>query len=505
MFRLRRAARPPSLSAAPQRHRHGALTPARVAAVVAALTLAAGIAPSLRAPSTARADEAAAAARPEASSTVTVATPLAAPAATTSPASVTEGGAPQPALIVALPRAEHPTPSPTPTSTPPPATGTLTPELSAALTKRLGELRSRYAIPGIEATIIFADGRSWRAHSGFQDYAARIPVQNATPFPVASVTKTFIAALVVELAQEGRFGLDDPLVRYLPAAGVNPAVTIRELLDHTSGIADFFSSAKIDDAILGCRTCLWTPAKSLSFVGKQLFAPGTRWSYSNTNYVLLGQLVEAVTGDTYANLLRTRFFTPLGLISTFVQGKEAAPYPVVHSYRFSTSSRSERPTALWDGTGVSPFRSLATAAGSAGDIASSARDLALWARALYGGRVLGNDGSKAMLDFNATMLVRSSVPYGLGVEQFTVAGRVAYGHGGRLLGARSAIRYLPAEGMSIAVVINTDRGNPATIVNELAAVALPPLVAPTPSPTPTTPGARPTPTPTPSAVINAIN
>ena len=309
----------------------------------------------------------------------------------------------------------------------------------------------------------------------------------------------------MELAQEGRFGLDDPLVRYLPAAGVNPAVTIRELLDHTSGIADFFSSAKIDDAILGCRTCLWTPAKSLSFVGKQLFAPGTRWSYSNTNYVLLGQLVEAVTGDTYANLLRTRFFTPLGLISTFVQGKEAAPYPVVHSYRFSTSSRSERPTALWDGTGVSPFRSLATAAGSAGDIASSARDLALWARALYGGRVLGNDGSKAMLDFNATMLVRSSVPYGLGVEQFTVAGRVAYGHGGRLLGARSAIRYLPAEGMSIAVVINTDRGNPATIVNELAAVALPPLVAPTPSPTPTTPGARPTPTPTPSAVINAIN
>jgi D-alanyl-D-alanine carboxypeptidase len=207
--------------------------------------------------------------------------------------------------------------------------------------------------------------------------------------------------------------------------------------------------------------------------------------------VLLGQLVEAVTGDTYANLLQARFFGPLGLISTFVEGKQTAPYPVVHSYRFFTSRKSETPTGLWDGTGVGPFRSLATAAGAAGDIASSARDLAVWARALYGGKVLGVDGSKAMLDFGGSLLLRSSIPYGLGVEQFTVAGRTAYGHGGRLMGARSAIRYLPAEGMSIAVVINTDRGDPAVIANALATLALPPIVPPVTVPSPTLPGATP--------------
>ena len=154
-------------------------------------------------------------------------------------------------------------------------------------------------------------------------------------------------------------------------------------------------------------------------------------------------------------------------------------------------------------SGIGPFRSLATAAGSAGDIASSARDLAVWARALYSGRVLGLEGSNAMLDFSGSLLLRSRIPYGLGVEKFTVAGRTAYGHGGRLMGARSAIRYLPTESMSIAVVINTDRGDPAVIANALATIALPPLVLPppppTPSPDPTAPP-YPTPTPTPTPV-----
>ncbi len=372
-----------------------------------------------------------------------------------------------------------------PTPTPPPWTGTLTPELSAALTKRLGELRVAYGIPGIEATMIFPDGRSWRAHAGFQDYAARIPVRNATPFPVASVTKTFVAALIIGLAQEGRFGLDDLLVAYLPAAAVDPRITIRQLLSHTSGVYDFFSNVRIDGAILGCRTCAWTRARSLAYVKEPLFEPGTAWSYSNTNYVLLGQLAEAVTGEDYATLLRRRFFEPLHLISTFVQGKEAAPYPIVHSYRFTSAFRSAKPTPLWDGTGISPFRSLTTAANAAGDVASSARDLAVWARALYGGSVLGPAGTGAMLDVSGSVLLRSPVAYGLGAEQFTMDGRLAYGHNGRLLGARAAIRYLTVEGISLAVVLNTDRGNATAIVNALAAVVLPPPVPPSPSPTPT--------------------
>ena len=291
----------------------------------------------------------------------------------------------------------------------------------AALTALLARLRAKSAIPGIAATIIWPDGATWTAHSGFADVGKGQTVTNATPFAVASISKTFLAALVVKLSEEGRFGLDDPVVSYLPSSKVNRAVTIRELLDHTSGVYDFFLNSKIDKALLGCRTCTWTPSQSLSYVGKPYFAPGTAFAYSNTNYVLLGQIVEAVTGQPYASLLRQRFFDPLGLTSTYVQGMEAnRGGAVAHSYRFYTRSLKEKPRSLWDGTGIVPFRSLVTAAGSAGAIASSSLDLARWARALYGGQVLGPVGMAQMLKFAGDPPDPAPAAYGLGVEHFTI-------------------------------------------------------------------------------------
>jgi D-alanyl-D-alanine carboxypeptidase len=382
-------------------------------------------------------------------------------------------------------------------------------DLSAALTAALAKLRQKAGIPGISATILWPDGRSWTAVSGFASVSSGVRVTRTTPFPVASVSKTFLAVLVVQLSQEGRFGLDDPLVTWLPAAAVNPTVTIRELLDHTSGIYDFFNNPKIDKALLGCRGCPWTPAKALSYVKKAYFPPGTNWAYSNTNYVLLGQLVEAVTGQTYVTLLRQRFFDPLGLTSTYVQGAEPARgTTIVHSYRFFTTSVKEKPTSLWDGTGISPFRSVVTAAGSAGAVASTSWDLAHWAQALYSGQLLAPPAFSQMLDFAPALATRSAVPYGLGVQEYTISGRTAYGHGGRLLGARSAIRYLPSAGISIAIVMNTDRGDPAAIAKSLLDIVLPPLPPPPPSPSPTPtfsllPSGQPSPDPIPVPVAGA--
>ena len=367
---------------------------------------------------------------------------------------------------------------------PPSAQPTPVPIPGAALTARLAELRRTYGIPGVEATIIFGDGRSWRAHAGFRDYEDRIPLANRTPLAIASVSKTFLAALVIQLADEGRFGLDDPVARWLPAANVDPGATIRELLDHTSGVYDFFSNTSIDKALLSCPSCAWTPSRALSYVKNPYFLPGGGWHYSNTGYVLLGELVEQVTGTAYPTLLRQRFFDRLGLVSTYVQGAEPARFPVSHNYRFLTASLGEAPTPLWDGTGIAPFRAVTTAGWSAGAIASSARDLALWARFLYSGALLGPAGLAEMLDFTPSLPYRAEAPYGLGVQQYTIGGRIAYGHSGRLLGARSAVRYLPGEGISIAVVENTDRGDPAAIAEALLAVVLPPLPVPGPQPSP---------------------
>jgi D-alanyl-D-alanine carboxypeptidase len=356
---------------------------------------------------------------------------------------------------------------------------------SGDLTRALGALRSQYAVPGISATIIWPDGRSWTATSGFADVTGKVRLTRNTAFAVASVTKTFVAALVLQLAQEGRLGLDDALLAWLPEARVDPRVTIRQLLDHTSGVYDFFSNSAIDAPLRKARSAAWTPARALSYVKAPYFQPGTGWHYSNTGYVLLGQLVERVTGNSWASEVRTRFLDPLKLGSAFVQGAEKPRGPISHGYRFTSSSRTAKPIDLWDRTGIVPFRSVVTAAGSAGAIAASSWDLARWTRALYGGQLLTAPALGTMLDFASSARHRNAVPYGMGVQQYTIGGRTAYGHGGRLMGARAAIRYVASEGISIAVVVNTDRADPAVIASSLLSVALPPLPPPAPTPPPT--------------------
>ena len=353
------------------------------------------------------------------------------------------------------------------------------------LTKALGALRSKYGVPGISATIIWPDGRSWTATSGFADVTRKVRLTRNTPFAVASVTKTFVSALVLQLAQEGRVGLDDPLVAWLPTAGVDPRVTVRQLLDHTSGLHDFFSNSAIDAPLRKAPTAVWTPARALGYVKAPYFEPGTGWRYSNTGYVLLGQLIERITGNSWANEVRVRFFDPLRLGSAYVQGAERPRGAISHGYRFTSSSRTAKPIDLWDRTGIAPFRSVVTAAGSAGAIAASSWDLARWTRALYGGQLLTPPALGTMLDVASTARYRNAVPYGMGVQQYTIGGRTAYGHGGRLMGARAAIRYIASEGISIAVAINTDRADPAVIASSLLAVALPPLPPPAPTPSPT--------------------
>lgn len=363
---------------------------------------------------------------------------------------------------------------------------------STELTKALGALRAKYAIPGVSATIIWPDGRSWTATSGFADLYGRVRLTRSTAFAVASVTKTFVSALILQLAQEGRLGLDDPVIAWLPDASVPPAVTVRQLLDHTSGLYDFFSNSAIDAPLRKTPTAAWTTAKTLSYVKAPYFEPGTGWHYSNTNYVLLGQIAEAVTGNAWSAELRARFFEPLNLSSAYVQGAEGVRTTISHGYRFTSTSKTAKAVDLWDRTGVAPFRSVVTAAGAAGAVAASSWDLARWTRALFGGQLLSGAALGTMLDTASTSRYRYAVPYGMGVQQYTIGGRIAYGHGGRLMGARSAIRYIASEGISIAVVTNTDRADPAVIAAALLEVTLPPLPPPPPTPLPS-------PFPTPSA------
>ena len=370
----------------------------------------------------------------------------------------------------------------------PPPAPPVDPATAAVLQKALEAARKAMVIPGIEATVILADGRTWTGVAGDAVAATHVKVTPQTPFPIASVTKTFTAALILRLAEQGRLTIDDPLARWLPDYPNAAHITLRMLLTHTSGLADFFQNPKLDTALNKAKGRVWTPAEVLPFVAKPAFAPGKGWGYSNTNYVLLGLVAERAGGAPWADQVREDFFVPLGLASTYVQGVVTPSVPPAHSNQmFIGYGGKILPRDLSDGSSIAPFTAVATAAYSAGSIASTTEDLARWARALYSGAVLAPASLAEMLTFDPDITRYAALAYGLGVSRVKIDGRfVAVGHTGALAGTRASIRWLPAQRVSVAVAFNRDlfTGDDAT---RFLIAALYPRAKPAASPGVSTP------------------
>ena len=340
----------------------------------------------------------------------------------------------------------------------------LTPALAARLAATLRRVRSADHLPGIQVVVGYRGGWTWSAHAGMADLATGQPVTNDTLFDAGSITKTFVATLTLQLVDEGVLRLDDPVTRWVTGVPGVTGVTIRELLDHTSGIDDPFEHPPLLDALGAHPRTAWTPARVLRYVGPRHFAPGRGWYYSNANYLLLGEIVQAATGQSVASLLRQRFLVPLGLSHTFLQGEQPVSGQAAHGY---DSAPTGRPVDLSDGSGYLPFTSLATALGTAGALVTTAGDLARWAQALYGGDVLPPATLSTMLDVGLTRGLHPRWPYGLGVQEITYRGQISWGHSGLLSGFHAAMRYFPATGLTIVVLMNDDTVNPDAVVATL--------------------------------------
>jgi D-alanyl-D-alanine carboxypeptidase len=302
-------------------------------------------------------------------------------------------------------------------------------------------------------------------------------VKATTAFAFASMSKTFTSALILQLVAEGRIRLTDPATALLPPLKkpIDRRITIAMLLDHTSGLHDFFLNPKIDKPLQSDPTRVWTAADSLGYVGKPYFAPGKGWHYSNTNYLLLGLIAERVTGQPLASAIRTRLLQPSRLPTIWYQAIEQPRVGLAHGYRLPGTKVTVKPIDVADGTGIAPFRSVVTAAAGAGSLAGTSADLARWARLLYSGAVLGPDGTALLLGgFAATAAYHPSVAYGYGIQAIVVDGHASFGHSGRLLGFRGAVRHFPADGITIAVLTNQSRADPGVIVRALLPIAIPP-------------------------------
>jgi D-alanyl-D-alanine carboxypeptidase len=376
--------------------------------------------------------------------------------------------------------------------------------LANLLDGRLADLQRRAGIPGVSVAIVWDDGRRWLGAAGSADIATGAPMTTGTGFAFASVSKTLTAAVVLQLVEEGTLSLDQTVAPLLPTYRLDRRITVRMLLDHTSGLPDFFLNPKIDKPLQAKPDAVWTPQRTWTFVIAKRPVPGTVWQYSNSNYLLLGELVKAVTGRTLANEIRDRLLDPLALETAWYQAAEEPRVGGATGYRtVAKAGGAIRYVAVAPASGIMPFRSVVTAAGGAGSIAATALDAARWMGAFAGGSILAPDMQAAMIDDAArTSALGSRIPYGLGIQVVTLDGRRALGHSGRYLGFRNTVMYVPEARLSIAVLTNQGTYNPATIAAALMPiVSRRPSVAPIPAPSSPAPSVAPSdaPIPQPSA------
>jgi D-alanyl-D-alanine carboxypeptidase len=338
----------------------------------------------------------------------------------------------------------------TPT-TPGPSAPTADTSWTARLQRALDSAVRAAPVRGASAAVVLADGREWRGAAGLSEPGTVL--DPAMRLGIGSISKNITAALLVRLAEQGKLSLDDPLSRWLPPiAFVDPAITVRQVLNHTSGVFDLTDFPGYRDSILADVSAKWTPQRALSLLRPPLFPRGTGWSYSNSNYQLAGLVAEAVMKRPVHEGVRVELLTPLSLSSLFLDQAETPTGPLATGWVGGTfnvmSTRTSTYSAAW----------------MAGAYFATASDLARWWQALMTGRVVNAASLAAM------MTPVAPENYGLGMSRRVLAGRTIWSHTGEIRGFSSVGLHDPAKRASLVVIVNENPGPAVGIAGALLTI-----------------------------------
>jgi len=339
-------------------------------------------------------------------------------------------------------------------------------ELRKQFENELKALHIKYQFPGATAAFILPDGTTGAAAVGLADVENGIEMQPESRMLAASIGKTFIGATVLSLAGEGILSLDDSISTWfddctwfdrLPNHGL---ITLRHLLTHTSGIPNHVETESFALAFQEGKFSKDqppSPEQLIAFIldRKALFKPGEGWAYSDTGYLLVGLIIEEVSGNSFYQEASRRFLRPLHLDLTSPSNRLeiaglAAGY-MSESNTFGLPAKTTiRPGVMTWHPGIE---------GAGGGFVSSPADLVVWGKTLYEGRAMECDYLDELLDSTPVSGDSGGVGYGIGVAVHSGGSfGPVYGHGGWIPGYSSSLRYYPKHRIAIAFQINTDIG-----------------------------------------------
>ncbi|MQS11008.1 beta-lactamase family protein [Streptomyces kaniharaensis] len=340
----------------------------------------------------------------------------------------------------------------------------LTPAVTARLDAAIRQVMSQASVPGVIVGLTTPNDSYVRAF-GVADKPAGTPMSPDLYMRIGSVTKTFTATAILRLVDQGKVGLDDPVSKYIPNVPNGDQITLRELGDMRSGLFSYSFDPDFQQAFFSDPNRPFTPDQLLAYSFKHPpnFPPDAKFEYSNTNAILLGLVVEKVSGQSLSDFMKQQVFTPAGLNKTVLPTDAAFPDPHAHGYTNQTLNGATADSTTWN-----PSWGWA-----AGAVISNLTDLQTWAKVLATGSPLIKPATQAER-LKSKTTGTPDIDYAFGV--FETHGWI--GHNGSLPGYQSVVVYLPQAQASLVIMLNTDVSHEGSEPSTLLARAITQIASP---------------------------
>lgn len=333
-------------------------------------------------------------------------------------------------------------------------------ELTNQLQSVVDNQLEKQNLKGLSVAIRQSEEIIWKGVSGISYGSVKIGANML--FGIASITKTYTAAIILQLEDEKLLSLKDNIKGWLPSfPNIDGTITIKQLLAHTSGVYDYVSNPEYDLMLLNCKTIkLFKPEELiLKFVKKPDFKPGEKFRYNNTDFVLLGMIIEKVTKNSISEEYKNRIFESLKLKHTFfypyqqLNGEMAHPWYDIH----------QSDTLIDFYVNIKYLPMIWSSIWTAGGIYSTAEDLSVWGYNLFNGNILSETALEKMI---TPVKLKHSMGLGIGIDKINFNGKTCYGHAGGYFYSSDLV-YIPDYKMTISVLANSLGGNMRHISAEL--------------------------------------
>ena len=326
-------------------------------------------------------------------------------------------------------------------------------------------------VPGISMSVCTPDDGEWLGVSGMADIASGVALKPCNITRVGSTVKTFTAVTILLLKEEGLISLDDKISKYLTAADLNgienaEQSTIRQLLNHSSGIFNYIQSLRFQTASVNDLTKVWQPDELLQYARgkKAYFKPGEDVLYSNTNYVLLGMIIEKVSGKPFYEVFEEKIFDPLQLTSTQFAAEDPVPGNLIRGYIDFYSNLQ-----LMESTHYSGWDYFT----ADGGLISTPHDLSVFMRALFEGSLLKPETLAEMLTVQVPENLDPDyypIAYGLGIFRIETPYGIAWNHSGDAIGYFAQMNYFPERQTTLVWATNGNYGKIDALISSKEAM-----------------------------------